>query len=178
MARGRERPGTCATAVEEKFQGCLVATTPELHEALAVAEQTWDSRERPLLEAIARAEEEDRSINNDDLAVDTGLDRHAVDRGLLALVEASYVGGIDAAAEEVCYLLDIRLRERGRRAVDQWPSENPGEELLKLLAHRVEIAETAEERSRWQRVLEAARGLGGKAVTEVTIALLKREAGL
>lgn len=143
-----------------------------------MAEQKWDFRERPLLEAIARAEEEDRSVNNDDLAVDTGLDRHTVERGLLALVEANYVQGIDAAAEELCYLLDIRLRERGRRAVDQWPSENPGEELLKLLEHRVQIAETAEERTRWQRALEAVRTLGGKAVTEVTIALLKREAGL
>ena len=139
---------------------------------------TWDQRERPILDAIARAEDDHRSINNDGIAGATGLDRGTVDRGLLALVEAEYVTGIEAAAEELCYLLEVRLLERGRRAVGAWPSQDAGDELLRLLRERAETAVTEEERGRWQRLVEAAKGLGSKALTEVAVALVKREAGL
>ena len=149
-----------------------------MREAHAMVRMTWDQRERPILEAIAQAEDDRRLINNDDIALATGLDRDTVDRGLLGLVEADYVTGINAAAEELCYLLQVRLTERGRRAVGVWPSENAGDELLELLRERTEAATTDEERTRWQRLFDAAKGLGGKALTDVAIALVKREAGL
>lgn len=140
-----------------------------------MARMTWDERERPILEAIA-AGEAGRDLNNDDVAEATGLSRDDVDRGLLALYEADYVTGTDAAAEELCYLLGMRLLERGRRAVGVWPADDSGEALLDLLRARIADADTDEERSRWQRLFDAAKGLGGTALRELTVAYLKHVA--
>ena len=143
-----------------------------------MAHPTWDQREQLILEAIADLEPTHPQLNNDDLATATGLDRGAVDRGLLALVEAGYVTGTNAAAEELCYLLGARLLERGLRAVGQWPAEDSAEALLELLRARVDTAATEDERTRWERVLNAAKGVSGKALQELTIAFLKHQAGL
>jgi DNA-binding IclR family transcriptional regulator len=143
-----------------------------------MARATWDDREQPILEAIADLEPTHPQLNNDDLAAATGIDRESLDRALLALVEADYITGTNAAAEELCYLIGARLLERGRRAVGQWPAEDSAEALLELVSARVTSAASVEERNRWEKFLDAARGLSGKALQEVTIAFLKHQAGL
>ena len=144
-----------------------------------MADSTWEARELPILEAVARAEAKGRFVaNNNELAETTGLERDTVDLGLFALRDARYLTGVDAAAEELCYLLEIRLLERGRRAIRQWPSEDAADTLLELLSARVAAASTEEDRSRWQRLLDAAKGLGGAALRELTITWIERQAGL
>jgi hypothetical protein len=92
-----------------------------------MARMTWDTVERPILESIADLEPGNRQLNNEDIAVSTGLDRETIDRGLLGLLESvpPYVTGTSAAAEELCYLIGVRLTERGRRAVGVWPARTP-----------------------------------------------------
>lgn len=87
-----------------------------------------------------------------------------------------YITGSNAAAEELCYLIGVRLTERGRRAVGVWPAEDPGDALLELLAARVAAASSPEERSRLERLFDAAKGLGGTALRELTLAYLKQAA--
>jgi hypothetical protein len=89
----------------------------------------WDERERPILEAIRRHEDEDGDTvpNLDALAEATGLPRRTVLLGVRALAQAQHVRAIDAGAEretndEVDYM-DIGLLERVRRASGQWPAE-------------------------------------------------------
>lgn len=87
--------------------------------------RTWEEREQRLLEAIATAEEEGREARADELDSPTGLSPQQVQQGLRALYDAGYVDGIDVTAQGDTFdLLNIRLLERGRRAVGQWPSED------------------------------------------------------
>jgi hypothetical protein len=120
---------------------------------------TWDTLEGPVLESIADLEPTNRDLNNDDIATSTGFDRDTIDRALLGLLEAEppYITGTNAAGEELCYLIGVRLTERGRRTVGVWPTEDSGEALLELLAARVAAASTPEERSRWERVFDATK---------------------
>ena len=143
-----------------------------------MARLIWAEREQPILEAVAEAEEQGRSVNNDDISGQTGIGRPALDAGLLALFEGQYLTGTSAGAEELCYLLDVRLLERGRRATGQWPSEDAEQALLHLLLSRVEGAVDDADRTRWQRVLDAVKGVSGKALQEFAIAFVKHQAGI
>ena len=102
-----------------------------MREAGGMAHPTWDERERPILEAIAAAEDADEFVDNDALALATGLPRAQVDNALRGLVEAKYITGADATTGAGSYeLIEIRLRERGRRATGQWP---PTDDLWRYL---------------------------------------------
>ena len=91
-----------------------------------MARSTWHARDLPILEAVAAAEEADAAIDSDGLATATGLSETAVARGLAALLDGDYISGDDESSQTTPFaLLDVRLRERGRRAVGQWPSEDP-----------------------------------------------------
>ena len=91
-----------------------------------MARSTWHARDLPILEAVAAAEEADAAIDSDGLATATGLAETAVARGLAALMDGDYISGDDVSSQTTPFaLLDVRLRERGRRAVGQWPSEDP-----------------------------------------------------
>lgn len=157
---------------------------PAPREARPMARATWDVREQPILEAIADVEEtQGDNVERIDALVElTGLDRLVVLLGLRALLDAGYVAAIDAGAryrtDEDDDFLDIHLQERGRRAVGQWPSEDSADALLELLSARVSAASTDDERTRWERLLDAAKGLSGKALQDLTIAFLKHRAGL
>jgi hypothetical protein len=83
----------------------------------------WATRDLPLLSAIGEAEAVGACYpQNKDLIEATGLTDREVQRGLRALLESRYIDGVDAAAEEECYLLEIRLQERGRRTLRLWPA--------------------------------------------------------
>jgi len=143
---------------------------------------TWEKRELVILEAIANYEDEtgDSVPNLKRLVELSGLDAKTCSVGLKALITAQppLVAATDASTFGGWDVLEIDLLERGRRAVGQWPNENPANELLELLRERVESAATDEERGRWKTALDVLKALPGKALTEVTIALIKREAGL
>lgn len=140
-------------------------------------QRTWDEREAIILKAVLNAEAEQRSVNNDDVAAATGLSRDAVDRGLLALAEANYVTGTNAAAEELCYLLDIGLLERGRRATGQWPSDDPAEELIAALRERIEQETDPVERSRLERLRDALGEVSKSVVAGLVTAAAKSLTG-
>lgn len=147
-----------------------------------MATSTWSNREQPILEAVAEVEADTSGPVHDlDLLEDlTGLDRPVLVAGVRALLEATppylsalYVGGFSGDD-----WLDFGLMERGRRATGQWPPENAAEALLALLEARLDQVDDAEERTRLQRALEGLKGLGGRALEQVTIAYLKQMAGL
>jgi DNA-binding IclR family transcriptional regulator len=143
-----------------------------------MAVSTWEAREQPLLEAIAEREG-DRQLSNHMLAEATGLEQRTVDIGLRALLDAEYIAAHNRVAE-LCYLLDIRLLERGRRAVRQWPpsSEAAAEAFVNLVNVQIETASDSVERSKWVRLRDAVTGLGGEAIKQLSIAYLKQMGGL
>jgi hypothetical protein len=149
-----------------------------------MAASTWETRERPILEAVASAEAAagEAITNLDELAAATGLDRQVVLLGTRALREAAFLdaiaAGADFGAEAHDDFLEIRLLERGRRATQQWPAEDSAAALLELLEQRIAGATDEEEKSRWERLYGAAKSLGGAALKELMIAYIKSRTGL
>ena len=144
-------------------------------------ESTWDRREVVLLEAIARGEaEHDDDVQNDELEERTSLSDEDVEWGLKALVEAEppYITGTDASSGgEFCVLLGIRLAERGRREVGQWPDETVGPALMALLDQRIESEPDGEQKTRLQRFRESARTVGIDVLTQLIVAASRQAAG-
>jgi hypothetical protein len=143
-----------------------------------VAERTWEARELQLLEAIAESEREhDENVGNAALAERTGLPDEEVEWGLKALHEADppFITGIEAGG--LSELLGIRLRERGRRVVGQWPTENAAEALIALIREREEDESDPVEKTRLARFAEAVGNVGRETATQLVIAAAKQAAG-
>ncbi len=88
--------------------------------------RTWEERELRLLEVIAQGEDGPSFAlpSSDDATERTGLDPQTAQTALRALYRADYITGSKVNTHSGWGLLSIRLTERGRRAVGQWPSEN------------------------------------------------------
>lgn len=82
---------------------------------------TWEPRELPILQAIARAEAGNRSVDLSSIADESGIDRPTVERGVEALSDGRYLTGNDTTTFDGYDLIAIRLLERGRRAVGSGP---------------------------------------------------------
>ena len=143
-----------------------------------MVESTWEARELRILEAVATGEEERRDqLTNDDVAELTGLEPEEVERGLLALIDATppYIDGAHAAAGgELCYLIGIRLLERGRREVRQWPPDS-ATAFIEELKQRMENSSDPVERSRLQKLLDAALSVSREVLGEVLGAIATKQ---
>lgn len=143
---------------------------------------TWDDREQRLLETIADAEA--AGVNRIDTA-DVAealpeLRRAQVELGLRNLLEAAYITGTDVtdADSEVCDLMEIRLIERGYRAVRQWPSEDAAATLLSIIDARIDATTDPEESSRLQRLRDALRSTGTATAQQLLVAFIRHMAGV
>jgi hypothetical protein len=94
-----------------------------------VAQPTWTTRELPILEAIAELESSgQKALSVSQLAARTGLSEREATNGFEALVDADYVGHGSRARNMFGWVVAVpRLREKGRRAIRQWPTHR-GEE--------------------------------------------------
>jgi hypothetical protein len=107
-----------------------------------MVESTWE-RDAQVMEAI-RSFERDRpdERTGQRLSELTDLDQGEIDEILVSLADADYVHARDEpSAAELHWWWDIRLRERGRRAIGQWPSEDPAQALIQLLEERIALTE-------------------------------------
>jgi hypothetical protein len=139
---------------------------------------TWESRELPILECIAWAEAQGRTIDLSTVIAEAGIDRKSAETGAEALYDAGYLTGIKASSFDGYDLINIRLQERGRRAVGQWPSEDPFGSLIGYLESRIEVEEDPEAKTKLQRLLGAVLETGREVGTSVLTALLQRQMGL
>lgn len=140
---------------------------------------TWDDREMPILQTVLAAEDAGEEVNLHDLAVRTGLEQKSAQSGLRALYEANYVTGLDVGSMGMGFqLMDIRLLERGRRAVGQWPSDNPFESLVELLDTKIAGEEDSDAKSKLARLRDALLGLGKDVGTALLIGWAKQQTGL
>ena len=144
-----------------------------------MARSTWQARDLPILEAVAAAEEADAAIDSDGLATATGLSETAVARGLAALMGGEYISGDDVGSQTTLFaLLDVRLRERGRRAVGQWPSEDPFDGLVAVLEARLAEETNTERKGKLHALLDALRGVGRDVAVAVLTDLVKQHVGV
>jgi len=135
--------------------------------------RTWESREIPMLEVIALDEQQGSGVPlaSDVIGMRAGLADRDVAVGLRALHEADYVTGAAIHTTGGWSMINVRLTERGRRAVGQWPSDDLADELIRILDARIERAHDEGERSRLKKLRDAAldvgRGLLSDALFEV-----------
>jgi len=140
----------------------------------------WDTRESKILDAVASAETQGVDANNEWLETATGLKQSEVALGLRALYEADYLTGIDATTMDgpSFYLMAVRLLERGRRTVGQWPSEDPVQLLLQILDARIAEASTEDERSRLEQLRDTALGVGRDVLVSLLSTFAHQATGL
>ncbi len=116
-----------------------------------MAERTWEVLELPILEAVAALEDKIDDVGLAALVERTGLTLDEVRIGTRRLFESDLVTGLDAtAANGVFEAFTLRLLPRGRQAVGQWPSSDPGEAFLQVLTQRIAAEDDPEERGDWR----------------------------
>lgn len=143
-----------------------------------MAKDTWASREMPILQAIAEKDQAGKTIERiSELASATGLPRQLVEAGVRRLLEAEMIEGLDASSFDGFELLEIRLRERGRRSIGSWPNDTDAyAEFVRLLDQRVQAEEDPDERGRFERLREAAKRIGESGVGSLLAEFIKRMA--
>ncbi len=127
---------------------------------------TWQTRELPILEAIARAEADDQDIDSGEVADATGLPSTTVTAGLRALLDADMLTGAKVNTFGGFGMLMIRLRERGRRAVGQWPSGDAVADLVALIDARQTATTDPEERTKLRALASGLLDVGKGAASE------------
>lgn len=84
------------------------------------------------------------------------------------------IAGTNAATHSGFDMLDIGLREKGRRAVGQWPAYDAYDAFLTRLQRRLEETTDAAERSRLERFRDGAIALGREVVAELIADVIRR----
>jgi len=145
-----------------------------------LVESVWESREVPLLEAIAKSESGPGDNTTESIAELAGLPPRDASLGLRALFEADFITGIDVTtmAGLPFQLIGIRLHERGRRATGQWPAEEPARVLVEILNARISSAKDEAERTRLEAARDALLDIGKDVLTSVLSSFARQVAGL
>jgi len=138
-----------------------------------VAEDTWSWREKPILEALASKEDSGGPTMSWELATSVDLTEDDFKRGLRALYESGFIAGDSLVAEDFI-LGGVRLTERGRRAVGQWPSQDLASELVQLLGRMVDSEPDSDQKGRLKRLQTAVTGVGTDLLAKVISELLTR----
>jgi hypothetical protein len=143
-----------------------------------MATGTWQTRELPILEAIAAAEAAGEDINSDDIPTATGIPQVAVTGGLRALLDAGMIAGARINTFGGFGMLMIRLREKGRRAVGQWPTGDPVSDLVRLIEARELAAADPLERGRLRALLDAVVDVGKGTASDLLASLIRQTTGM
>jgi hypothetical protein len=139
-----------------------------------MAEGTWQSREKALLEAIARGEETDGVMWDwQRVAAEARLDEDDARLGLRRLYEADYITGVDETGISGEFRLhDIRLLEKGLVEVGVWPAD-PYDALLGVVDSQLQAEEDPERASRLSKLKDAIGEVGREVITRVLTEIAK-----
>lgn len=146
---------------------------------MAVVEYTWETRELPILEAVAAAEERGEDPA---LAARTAVEGLSDDLYGLTIANLAQGDYLDAHLRQsadgtIGVAMVVRLKPNGKRAVRQWPSGDLGEALMGAIQRAIEAEADPERTSRLRRFLEAAGTAGQDVVTQIAIGVVKSAAG-
>lgn len=145
-----------------------------------MAERTWEGLEQPILEAVAALEDEKPRVHLRDVVERTGLPAERVKIGVGRLLQTDLLTAnvLPGDGDALNHVAGLRLLPRGRQAVGQWPSADPAEAFLQVLAQRIATEDDPEERGRMQRWLDSARQVGAGVTTGVVTAVIQQVTGL
>jgi hypothetical protein len=149
----------------------------------AVAEETWNKVELPILERLAQAELDDTfdtAFGYADMAEAFGVSPRQAEIALGALVDARFIkADSDDGGFSGQRTIAVRgLTEKGRRAVGQWPSEDPYSDLLQVLDARIEATADPTEKSKLRSFRETVVGMGRSVATSLLTEYIKHRTGI
>lgn len=144
-----------------------------------MAESTWD-RDVRVMEVVRELERDHPpGGTRDQVAERADLDRNEANDALLGLIEGQHVRGRDdSTLAERFDWYDLRLTERGRRIVGQWPSEDPSDALMALLEERLAATDDPEEATRLRRLLDTMTDVGAGVLRDTLTALIRGATGM
>jgi hypothetical protein len=143
-----------------------------------VAEDTWVAQDRPILEAVRAAEMASERLNSLTAGAAGGLEGDGAGWAVQDLVEGGFLIGAraDSGAEAFDSYIGLRLTERGRRAVGQWPGD-PVTFFMAQLDRRIAEMLEGDERTRTQRARshlgDIAKGVLASALVAVAQAQIQ-----
>ncbi|GAA2027839.1 hypothetical protein GCM10009740_16890 [Terrabacter terrae] len=140
-------------------------------------DDTWFSRDMPVLEAaVALLEESRPPVSDSGIAARTGIDRQHVMKALEALEEDFLDVGWDDRADLRVSGAVAACTSAARRATGQWPSaESLAERAIAVVDERIENATDDAERSRWVKLRDGLAGAGRDLVVDVMGAVVSRQ---
>lgn len=150
-------------------------------------ESLWEDRDLPILKQILSYEPYFFWPSQDDLYDSLQHDGYDFEpeeimQSLYALAEAeppfikAKIGDVDQPSSGSAE--DLRLTERGYRAVGAWPSADPYDQLMKLLAERIDAEDQPEVKGKLERFRESVQGIGREVLVGVLTSLAKQSTGL
>lgn len=145
-------------------------------------DDTWTSRDFPVLVAAARLLEQGQTfIRADDVCIAAGLTPEDATRAIEALIPAylEWVPpeGAQSGIRRVLFTGRHRLTERGRRAVGLWPSGESVDALVDALHQAEATTSDPEEKSAIRRAAGAVLSVGRDVMTDVMAAVIARQIG-
>ncbi len=144
-----------------------------------MVERSWERLEQPILEAVGELEDSDESLGLPAVAEQAGIPVEQVRIGVRRLLGTDLLDGEDTTGWSGTFsAMNLRLQPKGRQAVGQWPSSDPAEAFLQLLAERIAEEPDPDERNRLEGVLDSAGQVGKGVLTGVITALVQQVAGL
>ena len=141
-----------------------------------MAESTWEHLEQPILEAVAELEDTQDPLGIEGIAEHSGLPADEVRIGVKRLLDTDLMTGKELAGFGVYDVLGIRLLPRGRQVVRQWPSSDPADALLDVLAERIAQEKDPEKRSRLERLRDAVSSVSKDVIAGTIVAVGQRMA--
>jgi hypothetical protein len=141
---------------------------------------TWETRDLPVLRAIVEIEDETGEyVQVGDISERTGLDETQVQRavGALSREYPRLISVIDASsAAATFYMAAGHATGEARRKVGTWPTpESLADRIVAALEDTASNGETEEERTRAQKMLDGAKGVGKGVLTGVIVKALSGE---
>jgi len=131
-------------------------------------EDTWASRELPVLDAVVRMLEDKPEVSMGDIASDTGLEPDAIGRALLAL-EGPYISDIGKSwGFPPSNWRVMAVTPDARRAIGQWPTpESLVDRLAEAFGTAAESERDPEKKSRLRQMASVLGTTGRDVATEV-----------
>jgi hypothetical protein len=136
-----------------------------------MAEDTWETQEQPILEAVRAGEQSGELLDSADAGYAAGLDETASGWAVQALAEGGFLTGTKSSSGAVPYVgfINLRLTPVGRRQVGQWPAD-PAQAFLAALDRRIAAETDDEKRSHLQRARTFLGSLATDVLAEIAVA--------
>ena len=135
-----------------------------------MAARSWEDVELPILEEVVAAHQGGQEApDTDALAERTGLDEGRVVGAVRTLLLSEHLEAIDASAMDGEHYMRIRPLKPALQATGAWPSQDPFDELIRVLEERAAQSDDPDEAAKlrgWRgHLLDVGKGTASGVLT-------------